>query len=210
MSKFWTQILVAVSATLLTLNATSQSMPRIDEKDLSSKGQSSIDLEALTQRYEAAASSAKQNGTEDGLIPSGLFVFVSFGMPKEALKRIVEQAERVNATLVLRGLVDRSIPKTAAAAKEMLGTHRVGWMIDPRLFKMYGVSQVPVTVLVQPGTQAQFCQDQHCNKLPEYVKITGDVSIRYAIEEMSRASAPDLAALATTYLERFDDFKRLP
>lgn len=209
-SKVWKPFIVVAAATTFALTAGSQSMPRLDPKDLSPKGAQSIDLEALTQRYEAAATAARENGTTEGLVPSGVFVFVSFGMPKEALKRIVEQAERVNATLVLRGLVDRSIPKTAAAAKEMLGTHRVGWMIDPRLYKMYGVSQVPVTVLVQPGTQAQFCQDQQCNKLPEYVKVTGDVSIRYAIEEMSRASAPDLAALATTYLERFDEFKRQP
>lgn len=208
MSKFLKSVIVGAVATTLALTASSQSMPRLDAKDLSAKGAESIDLEALTQRYEAASANARENGTAEGLVPSGLFVFVSFGMPKEALKRIVEQAERVNATLVLRGLVDRSIPKTAYAAKELLGTHRVGWMIDPRLYKMYGVSQVPVTVMVLPGTQAQFCQDQKCNKLPEYVKVTGDVSIRYALEEMSRSSAPDLAALATTYVERFDEFKR--
>lgn len=201
---------IAASMAAFAVVANAQTMPRIDPKDLNAKAMPPIDLEALTQRYEAAAAAAKENGTVDGQVPSGVFVFVSFGMPKAVLQRIVEQAERVNATLVLRGLVDRSIPKTAASAKDMLGTHRVAWMIDPRLFKMYQVQQVPATVLVQPGTSAQFCQDQQCNKLPDYVKVSGDVSIRYALEEMSRSAPPDLASLATTYLERFDEFRTKP
>lgn len=202
-------VLVGILAGLCGLAgiAFSQSLPRISEADLSTGQMQPVDLEALAQRYEAVAAAARTNGTEEGKVPSGLFVFVSFGMPKEALQKIVVQAERVNATLVLRGLVERSIPKTAAAAKEMLGSHKVGWMIDPRLFKLYQVSQVPATVLVLPGTAAQFCEDKKCANLPEYLKVSGDVSIRYALETMGHGRSSELAALATTYVERFDEFR---
>ena len=106
---------------------------------------------------------AQQSGTADNRIPDGLFVFVSLGMPKAALARIVQQAERAGATLVLRGLVDKSLTATAMAVKDVIGERKVSWMIDPRLFKLYGINAVPVTVMVEPGASMQSCQDQRCN-----------------------------------------------
>lgn len=169
-----------------------------------------VDLEGLARRFEAARGTVAQSGTSDNRIPGGLFVLVSLGMPKPVLERIVQQAEEAGATLVLRGLVDRSLSATAQAVKEVLGKHQVRWMIDPRLFKLYGVMAVPTTVLVEPGASMQSCQDARCNGAPVYAKVAGDVSLRYALEEIERAAPPYLAAQATTALKKLSDREARP
>lgn len=164
-----------------------------------------IDLEGLARRFEATKGAAQQSGTADNRIPDGLFVFVSLGMPKDALTRIVQQAERASATLVLRGLVDKSLTATAMAVKDVIGERKVSWMIDPRLFKLYRITAVPVTVMVEPGASMQSCQDQRCNGQANFAKVTGDVSLRYALEEIERSAHPYLAAQATTSLKQLSD-----
>ena len=69
-----------------------------------------IDLEALAKGYERAIGGAvPQSMTRSG---PGLLVFVSFSMPHEALSRLVDQASRSGATLVLRGFVNGSLKET--------------------------------------------------------------------------------------------------
>ncbi len=157
-------------------------------------GSQNVDIAALARRFEATRRAVDESGTEDNRIPGGLFVFVSLGMPKPTLAKIVEQAEVTGAKLVLRGLVDSSLGKTALAVKDVMGERKVGWFIDPRLFKIYGIERVPTTIMVEPGASMQSCQDQHCNSKPVFVKVTGDVSMRYALEQIEQ-SAPSAIAL---------------
>jgi len=96
---------------------------------------------------------------------SSFYIFVSFSMPKETLKSLAIEAKRHNAFLVIRGLIENSFAKTATFLKE-LGE---GVTLDPTLFKEYNI-QVAPTFVRKHGE--------------EYLKITGNVSLAYALSKL--------------------------
>lgn len=164
-----------------------------------------VDYSALAARYERVRQQVAQGGSEDNRIGGGLYVFVSLGMPKPALKRIVEEAEKTGAVLVLRGVLDRDIAKTASAVKDVIGEHKVEFQIDPRLYRLFSVDVVPAAVLVEPGASFGKCTDRTCNGKASYAKVTGDVSLRYSLAEATRSAPPSLANMADAYLSRLGD-----
>ena len=96
---------------------------------------------------------------------TSLYIFVSFSMPKEALKALAVEAKKHNAVLVIRGLIDNSFVKTAMVLKE-LGE---GIILDPTLFKEYDIRVLPTFVR---------------NHGEGYSKIAGNVSLAYALEKL--------------------------
>jgi type-F conjugative transfer system pilin assembly protein TrbC len=87
-----------------------------------------------------------------------ILVFVSFSMPKEALKSLLIQSSQYNAAIIIQGLVDNSLPKTlskmAALMKET--NNQGGLQIDPNLFDEYKINSVPAIVLVQSDKENNF------------------------------------------------------
>ncbi|MDD5366676.1 MAG: type-F conjugative transfer system pilin assembly protein TrbC [Gallionellaceae bacterium] len=125
--------------------------------------------------------------------PGGLSVFVSLTMPRASLERLVAEAERTGATLVLRGMVDHSITKTVIAARKLIGKRQVAWTIDPDAFRRFDVQAVPVFVLTRSGAQPLGCGDDQCLPVADYARLAGDVSIGYALEAIDRLQ-PDFHA----------------
>ena len=152
--------------------------PRLDRLPQSLKGRP-VDVAAIARRIEAAGASAVGRVLETG---PQLLVFVSLSMPEGALRKLVEQAERTRAVLVLRGLKDGSMVKTAAAVRQVLGERRAALQIDPQGFDRFGVNQVPTFVLLRDGSQAQRCADASCVPATSYAMLAGDVTIEYALE----------------------------
>ncbi len=74
-----------------------------------------------------------------------LFVFVSLSMPEATLKSLYQEAQDYGAVLVLRGLEDNSLKKTA----ETLQRLSISVQIDPELFKRYEVQRVPTFVYLR-------------------------------------------------------------
>lgn len=118
--------------------------------------------------------------------PGGLSVFVSLSMPRTSLQRLVAEAERAGATLVLRGMIDRSISKTAIAVHRLIGGRKVAWTIDPDAFRRFEVQDVPVFVLTRAGAQPHGCGEDLCLPASDYVRLAGDVSIEYALDAIDR------------------------
>jgi conjugal transfer pilus assembly protein TrbC len=118
--------------------------------------------------------------------PGGLSVFVSLSMPRGSLELLVAEAERTGATLVLRGMVDRSISKTMFAVQKLIGPRRVAWAIDPDAFARFQVESVPVFVLTRPGARFEGCGGEACFPQDDYVRLAGDVSIAYALDAIER------------------------
>lgn len=77
-----------------------------------------------------------------------IYIFVSLSMPDSALQAYYSEAERLGATLVMRGLHHNSFPETKTKAESL----KISWDIDPDLFEQYGISEVPVIVRVASGT----------------------------------------------------------
>lgn len=151
----------------------------------------SVDVEALARAYEQR----RGRGESEALIEHpALLVFVTLAMPEPALRRLVEQAKRAQATLVLRGLVNGSVRQTASKVRELIGEHRVNWLIDPEAFDRFGVQQAPSFVLAKPSANAD-CASGRCASADVFALIAGDVSIDYALEAIERrASAFGLEA----------------
>lgn len=95
-----------------------------------------------------------------------ILLFVSFSMPMQTLKELAMSAEKYNAKLVIRGLVDNSFKKTM----EKLSDFQSGLEINPNLFKTFNVKQVPTFIFLK--------EDK------EQSRLSGNVSLTYAAEKL--------------------------
>lgn len=78
-----------------------------------------------------------------------ILVFVSFSMPKEALKSLLIQSEQYNAAIIIQGLVENSLPNTLNKITKLIKetNGKGGLQIDPNLFEEYKITSVPAIVL---------------------------------------------------------------
>lgn len=154
-----------------------------------------LDIARLGERLEAQR--LGQGEDQSTVMGSGLVVMVSLGMPEPSLQRLLDDAQRVKATLVLRGLLNGSLKQTAARIQALMGERQVPWRIDPVMFRMLQVQQVPTYALFDPtrplrrdcAYEAQATVG--CNSLDEAVwaKVSGDVSIAHALQRIAQDDA---------------------
>ena len=174
-----------------------------------------IDIAAMAKQGAALTTpQAADNGA------SALRIFITLDMPRGSLKRLVDQATRSGATLVLRGLKKQSMRQTLAEVGELIETRRVSWVIDPDAFTRFHVSHAPTFVLTlsnepaarTPGLQAlpdlprcsgggsgSGCTSPALDAT--YLSISGDVSLDYALDAMARRN-PEAAPRASVILQR--------
>ena len=158
-----------------------------------------LDLEAISRGFEANAELIAQ---AQGMVSGpGLLVFVSFTMPEPTLKRLVDQAARAKATLVLRGFVDGSLRETVLRVQRLIGKKKVVFQIDPQAFDRFAISQTPSFVLVRDGARTNSCASGQCFPSDAFVVTAGDVSLDYALENIQRG-APGFARGAAGFLNK--------
>lgn len=158
-----------------------------------------IDLEALARGYASQADAMTQaQGLATG---PGLLVFVSLSMPRPTLQRLVDQAARAKASIVLRGFANGSLRDTVAQVQGLIGSRQVAVQIDPLAFDRYAVTRVPTFVLVRDGTRPVACVSGSCAPADSFLRTSGDVSLDYALEHMRR-SASRFGPPADTFLKR--------
>lgn len=157
-----------------------------------------IDIGALA-RQGSQINGAMQPGALPPQEPA-LRIFVTLDMPQGSLRRLVDQAERAGAVLVLRGLKNQSMRQTAVAVSDLLGQRRAGWVIDPEAFERHGVEAAP-TFLLTMGEDTSPCSATTCTVPRPFVSVSGDVSLDYALEHMARRHT-GAAAVAGPYLSR--------
>jgi conjugal transfer pilus assembly protein TrbC len=131
-----------------------------------------------------------------------LLLFVSLAMPPEALIAYADQAERARATVVIRGLKDRSMRRTMEAVQQIIGERKVAWLIDPTAFDRFDVTTVPTVVLTAADLAGASCSTRECTALDSFAKVAGEVPLDHSLQEIHRR-APALQAAATPYLKRF-------
>ncbi|MBN8502533.1 MULTISPECIES: type-F conjugative transfer system pilin assembly protein TrbC [Acidovorax] len=158
-----------------------------------------IDLEALARGY---ASQADAMEAAQGLAKGpGLFIFVSLAMPRSTLQRLIDQAARARASVILRGLANGSLRQTVAQVQPLIGQRQVAVQIDPQAFDRFAIVRVPSFVLVRDGTRPVSCASGSCAPPEAFLRTAGDVSLDYALEHMQRA-APAFRADAAPFLAR--------
>ncbi|TWI69297.1 type-F conjugative transfer system pilin assembly protein TrbC [Pseudoduganella lurida] len=135
------------------------------------------DPAALAQRY------AEQAGAQAPAAPQRLYVFVSLSMPTASLVKLAAQAARLDVPLVLRGLVDHSLARTASRLADIIqAAPGSRFEIDPRAFRQLAITQVPAFAL---AASTPPCGGT-CTQRPEHRIVMGDVTLDYALERMAR------------------------
>lgn len=158
-----------------------------------------IDLEALARGYAAQTDTIE---AAQGLARGpGLFIFISLTMPQSTLQRLIAQAERARASVILRGFARGSLRETVAQVQPLIGQRQVAVQIDPQAFDRFAITRVPSFVLVRDGTRPESCATGSCAPPQGFLRVLGDVSLDYALEHMQRA-APAFRADAAPFLAR--------
>lgn len=81
------------------------------------------------------------------------YIFVSFSQNDSSLQAYFKEAQRLGATLVMRGLLEDSFVATKKKSQEI----EVAFDIDPPLFEKYGVESVPTIVKDEGGKIQKVC-----------------------------------------------------
>ena len=187
------------------LERSNRILGEIDARVVDQYRVSSPDLSALPRPATATANLARQfrqPPIQTKPATPEMMIFVSFSMPRESLRRIVEQSETTGARLIFRGFAGDKMTDMAARIGALLGKHRVEAVIHPPAFAQFKVDQVPALVLAQSDAGNQL--DSGCAQPERYVKVTGDVSQDYALEYIERTS-PQWAATARLFGDKIKE-----
>jgi conjugal transfer pilus assembly protein TrbC len=161
-----------------------------------------LDLEKLARQLQDAQASLARAATDTA---PRLQIFVTLAMPEPSLRALIAQAARANAVLVLRGAKNGSLRQTLEAARTLIGTQPVAWQIDPPAFARYQIRAAPTFILTRAGAQPAACTEGVCLANHDFAKVTGDVSLDYALEAIARGAphfAADVEALLTPLRRR--------
>ena len=138
---------------------------------------SNIDIQEIAKQYEQRALARPSDE---------LMIFASFTMPRESLRRLIQQAGRVGGYVVLNGFLNNSMAATSKAINE-LGESGSNVSINPKAFEKYRIKSVPTMVIAKPSVEEKLDEDG-CALPSTYVSISGDVSLDYMLEEVARRS----------------------
>lgn len=104
-----------------------------------------------------------------------LIVFVTLSMPTSSLQGIIRQASKLNAAVVIRGIVPQGFKATVRRITHILVGNRTnpqnilgGVSIDPERFKQFHVDVAPTYVLLESGkciNSKKYCDSQYYDKL---------------------------------------------
>jgi len=152
------------------------------------------DISTIAEKYRSLDfAKAKPEGLPD------LFVLVSFSIPEGAIDKLITQAEKSGATLVFRGLKEDSMAEMGKAVEKILKGRNVPVAIHPPAFQQFSVKQVPAFVLA--NQEAGRVLNNGCAKPSSFIKVSGDVTLDYALEFIER-NHPEWATVAKSYHSR--------
>lgn len=127
-----------------------------------------------------------------------LIVFVSLSMRPESLKPLLRDVNRAGGVAVFQGFPNNSVKAFGAALAKAVDDkaayRSIG--IDPRLFRAFQVDVAPTIVAV--SSDFDLCDGFNCQtKLPPHDRLSGNVTLAYALETMATGGGPGAAVAAT-------------
>lgn len=150
---------------------------------------SKTDIGELAKQFQSATTTQFS-----GKPKYDLLILASLSMPKEAMKRLAEQAQRAHATFIFRGLSGNSMKQMSLDVRNAMGGVPVSTMINPMAFKQFDVTRVPAIVIATH--QAGNVLENGCSRSQTYVKVAGDVSLDYALDYIERKGSPQWISVA--------------
>lgn len=119
-------------------------------------------------------------------VAGNVLIFISFSIPMESLQAWSEQAQKIHAPLIIRGLLNDSFADTQKAVKQMTVNGHGGVVIDPRLFQTYHITQVPAVVVRQSVVTTTCLSNQSCWQPEEDEMVMGDIGLESALKTIAQ------------------------
>lgn len=156
-----------------------------------------VDFDAI---LDGAAANARVPIGEGPL----LLVFASLSMPQASLQHLVRDTTRAGGVVVFRGFPDNSAKAFARGLMRVVTSEQeeAHIAIDPRLFRAFRIDAAPTFVMAEGGYE--LCDGLDCTSaVPAHARMTGNVSLAYALESFVAANEPG-AAVARTALNQLE------
>ncbi len=136
-----------------------------------------------------------------------ILIFTSLSVPAASWRQWAREAASIGVPLVLRGVSEAGLPATAKEIGARLGGAEAGVAIDPRLFRLFGVTRVPAVVVVPGGVPP--CRSRGCaeDPAPPHDLVTGNIGLAAALEAVADEGAVGRDA-AESHLERLREGAR--
>ncbi len=133
-------------------------------------------------RGVASGLSARPHGPE-------VIVFMSLSAPKASWRQWSREAVRIGAPLVLRGFGPDGLQATVKRIGPYLDREGSA-AIDPRLFRIFGVTVIPAVVVAPGGVPP--CESRGCaaDPAPPHDRIAGNVGLEAALEAIAAEGGP--------------------
>lgn len=132
-----------------------------------------------------------------------VFVFVSFSMPPQSLRSVIEEAHEFDATVLFQGFLNNSVFETQNALLQVFGSEEAtkGFGIDPTMFVRFGIDRVPAVVVTK--NEIEPCETPGCENdvAPIHDKLTGNIPLSAVFQEIVTREG-DAAEHASFLLER--------
>ncbi len=118
-----------------------------------------------------------------------ILIFTSLSVPAVSWRQWASEAVRTGAPLVLRGVSEEGMRATVKRIGKRLGGAEAGVAIDPRLFRLFGVTRVPAVVVVPGGVPP--CRSRGCadDPAPPHDRIAGNIGLAAALEAVADEGA---------------------
>lgn len=174
-----------------------ENMKRVAATDLATGPTGPIDFDAIV------GGAAQNLGAKTGEAPQ-FIAFASLSMPPASLRQMIRDTAAAGGIVVFRGFPDNSMKAFAARLGKLVEEQEFGHIgIDPRLFRTFDVQAVPTYVAV--SSDFDLCAGFDCRtRVPPHDRITGNVTVRYALESFVDGQGPGgrVAAVARSNLDR--------
>ena len=131
------------------------------------------------ERNAAALATGRANSAE-------IIVFTSLSLPPESWRQWSGEAARAGAAMVLRGVAEDGFRATVNRIGARWAQGGAGVAIDPRLFRLFGITQIPAVVVVPGGVPACASRDCADDTAPPHDRIAGNAGLDAALEAIER------------------------
>ena len=118
-----------------------------------------------------------------------VMVFMSLSAPEASWRQWSREAARTGAPLVLRGFGPDGLQATVKRIGRRLDREG-GAAIDPRLFRLFGVTAIPAVVVAPGGVPP--CESRGCadDPAPPHDRIAGNIGLEAALEAIAAEGGP--------------------
>lgn len=111
---------------------------------------------------------------EEKPVPRALY-FLSFSIPPEGIKPLIDDAARLQIPATLRGLINNDLKQTVTAIYDLVKDEkRGGIQIDPTAYKTYGITAVPALVVTCNGRWDRVAGNLRLDAMLKKVAEDGD------------------------------------